>query len=91
MGRSVVVSLFISIFILALAWIPASKALRFSPRSSPQTLGIARSYKLMAAGDPGAPQIDERTKGKIDALVKEHKVLLFMKGNKLYPQWYVIL
>jgi monothiol glutaredoxin len=32
------------------------------------------------------PELDEVTKLKIEKLVLENKVLLFMKGNKLFPQ-----
>ena len=30
--------------------------------------------------------IDERTRGRIDALVREHRILLFMKGERHAPQ-----
>jgi monothiol glutaredoxin len=30
--------------------------------------------------------IDEQTRGRIDALVREHRVLLFMKGERQAPQ-----
>lgn len=32
------------------------------------------------------PELDIRTREKIDKLVNSNKVLLFMKGNKLFPQ-----
>jgi monothiol glutaredoxin len=30
--------------------------------------------------------IDEQTRGRIDALVREHRILLFMKGERHAPQ-----
>jgi glutaredoxin-related protein len=36
-----------------------------------------------------APSIDERTRERIDTLIKNNKVMLFMKGNKIFPQWCV--
>jgi len=32
------------------------------------------------------PELDELTKEKIENLVQKNKVVLFMKGNKLFPQ-----
>jgi monothiol glutaredoxin len=32
------------------------------------------------------PMLDETTKAFFDQLVKSHKVVLFMKGNKTFPQ-----
>jgi monothiol glutaredoxin len=30
--------------------------------------------------------IDGQTRGRIDALVREHRILLFMKGDRRFPQ-----
>ena len=30
--------------------------------------------------------IDEQTRGRIDTLVREHRILLFMKGDRRAPQ-----
>lgn len=45
-----------------------------------------RKVTLLNAGSD-APPLDDRTRERIDNLVKSNKVLLFMKGNKLFPQW----
>jgi alpha-ketoglutarate-dependent taurine dioxygenase len=75
------------ICILALAWIPATEAFVSRSRVAPlRALGLTQTALRLAAG-PGAPQLDEKTKERIDSLVSQHKVLLFMKGNKLFPQW----
>jgi len=57
----------------------------FSPRSS-------RSF-LSSSDDSGEnlrldyePETATTTQARIQALVSEHPVLLFMKGNKMFPQ-----
>jgi hypothetical protein len=43
------------------------------------------NFALYAGSD--SPPLNEKTKERIDTLVNGNKVLLFMKGNKLFPQW----
>jgi hypothetical protein len=43
--------------------------------------------RLQAAAGP--EPMDEETREKLDKLVQSNKVLLFMKGNPLFPQWLV--
>jgi hypothetical protein len=45
--------------------------------------------RLQQAAGPGGPgpTLDDRTRERLDQLVKNNKVLLFMKGNKIFPQW----
>jgi hypothetical protein len=33
--------------------------------------------------------LDDVTKEKIESVIQKNKVVLFMKGNKLFPQWSV--
>lgn len=40
--------------------------------------------RMMCTSIPG---LDDRTKEQIEELIKSNKVVLFMKGNKLFPQW----
>jgi len=42
------------------------------------------SQYSMSAAPP--PELDQRTRERIQTLVGNNKVLLFMKGNKLFPQ-----
>jgi len=51
------------------------------PSSSP-----SRLQQAAGPGGPG-PTLDDRTRERLDQLVKNNKVLLFMKGNKIFPQW----
>ena len=44
------------------------------------------SSRLNAAS---GPTLDDRTRDRLDQLVKSNTVLLFMKGNKIFPQWCV--
>lgn len=46
----------------------------------------ARKITSVNAGSD-SPPLDDRTRERIDKLVNGNKVLLFMKGNKLFPQW----
>jgi glutaredoxin-related protein len=32
-------------------------------------------------------ELDDEVRGKIENLITKNKVVLFMKGNKLFPQW----
>jgi Glutaredoxin len=52
--------------------------------SIPCTVRAGRLIPAMATSP--FPNLDDRTYTKIDDLVKSNKVLLFMKGNKLFPQ-----
>eukprot|EP01038_Epipyxis_sp_PR26KG_P006303 gene6303-8682_t len=36
--------------------------------------------------NPSSPQLDERLREKIDTIISTNKIVLFMKGNKLFPQ-----
>ena len=47
---------------------------------------IARNTHLFA-GQPNPAGLKEETREKIENLIKSNKVVLFMKGNKLFPQW----
>lgn len=42
------------------------------------------SSKLSMAG---AEDLDDSTRQKIENLIKNNKIVLFMKGSKLFPQW----
>ncbi len=35
--------------------------------------------------------LDDVTKEKIESIISKNKVVLFMKGNKLFPQWFEYL
>ena len=50
-----------------------------------RALATKRATSLNAGSD--SPPLNEKTRERIDKLVKDNKVLLFMKGNKLFPQW----
>lgn len=50
-----------------------------------RALATKRGTSLNAGSD--SPPLNEKTRERIDKLVKDNKVLLFMKGNKLFPQW----
>jgi hypothetical protein len=82
---------FVLIFLLSVivcveGFIPTTKltivggSKRYAAASAPLRRNTARRAGPL-------PEIDERTKEKIDGLVQSNKVLLFMKGNKLFPQW----
>jgi hypothetical protein len=47
---------------------------------------IAKKPTILQASSDDAP-LNDRTREKLDKLVNSNKVLLFMKGNKLFPQW----
>jgi hypothetical protein len=38
----------------------------------------------------GNSDLDGRTRERIETLVTSNKVLLFMKGNKIFPQWFFL-
>lgn len=52
-------------------------------KKSPAAVG--RCDALHMSMDPN--ELDDDVRAKIDKLVKNNKVVLFMKGNKLFPQW----
>jgi hypothetical protein len=58
----------------------------FSLRSIASKSVISRKNTSLPAGSD-SPPLDDRTRERIEKLVKSNKVLLFMKGNKLFPQW----
>lgn len=35
----------------------------------------------------GANDLDDFTRQKIENVIKKNKIVLFMKGSKLFPQW----
>lgn len=53
----------------------------FAPSS--RFLGAVRQSKPLCSQAPG---LDDTIRAKIDKLIAENKVILFMKGNKLFPQ-----
>lgn len=72
--------LFLSV-VLGLTRVPTSFKLQKQGYS-----GTARTracFQIFA----GPGELDEFTRERIDAMIKTNKVLLFMKGNKLFPQW----
>ena len=79
---------FLLSFLVADAWIITPTATRSMQSSSfsLQRLNRRQGTNLKMMAGPG-PEMDDRTKERIDLLVKSNKVLLFMKGNKLFPQW----
>ena len=56
---------------------------RLSPTSSPPTTSSLYSENFRPDFEQETP---EKTNERIDGLVKSNSVLLFMKGNKLFPQ-----
>jgi type IV secretory pathway VirB3-like protein len=52
-----------------------------------KSIGLSRTTLSMSDDFP----LNDRTRERLDTLVKGNKVLLFMKGNKLFPQWLVVL
>mmetsp|Transcript_24919 Transcript_24919/g.25138 ORF Transcript_24919/g.25138 Transcript_24919/m.25138 type:complete len:147 (+) Transcript_24919:40-480(+) len=57
----------------------ASFASSFSPISFSRVLRPTTSLS-------SSPELDDVTKDRIEKLVNENKVFLFMKGNKVFPQ-----
>jgi len=49
---------------------------------NPSTGVRMRSMKLKMQ----APELDDKLKAKLETMVKDNKIMLFMKGNKLFPQ-----
>jgi len=48
---------------------------------------MMRSYTLKLSDSGSAvPEFDEATRNRIEDVIKNNKVVLFMKGNKLFPQ-----
>ena len=45
------------------------------------------SASLLQMSDGFSNGLDDDIREKIDNLVKNNKIVLFMKGNKLFPQW----
>ena len=56
--------------------------------SSKNTIGTKRPlvYRLGLSSTNNNNQIDPQAYEKIDNVIKDNKVVLFMKGNKLFPQ-----
>ena len=79
-------SLLAVIFVLSLAFYV--NALRAPLCRSIGQLKVSKQTILFAGSAGG---LDEDTREKIDSVIKKNKVVLFMKGNKLFPQWYVNL
>lgn len=52
------------------------------------SIGLSRTTLSMS---DDLPPLNDRTRERLDTLVNGNKVLLFMKGNKLFPQWLVVL
>lgn len=77
-------TLLVPLFVLLLAYCVSS--LKPLCRSIAQ-VKVSRSALLAAPGPSGG--LDEDTRERIDSVIKKNKVVLFMKGNKLFPQWYV--
>lgn len=52
----------------------------------------ARSTKLSSSSPSAAssagPELDDATRRMLDDVISANKVVLFMKGSKLFPQWY---
>lgn len=46
-----------------------------------------RLHPVLAQVAGNGPAIDDETRARIDKIVSSNKVVLFMKGNKLFPQW----
>lgn len=75
--------LFSALVFLSLCQI--TQAFSFSSIASKSV--FTRKETCLSAGSD-SPPLDDRTRERIEKLVKSNKVLLFMKGNKLFPQWW---
>jgi monothiol glutaredoxin len=51
---------------------------------APVTRSIVRHASFLCMSDAGG--LDDATREKLDNAVKNNKILLFMKGNKIFPQ-----
>lgn len=58
----------------------------FSLVGTPKSLAPTRTSSLLLAGG-SLPSLDDNTKERLEKIITSHKVVLFMKGNKLFPQW----
>ena len=77
-------TLCVIIFVLSLAFYV--NALRVPLcRSIGQLTTKTSKNTILFAGPAGG--LDDDTREKIDSVIKKNKVVLFMKGNKLFPQW----
>ena len=81
----------ILIFALALVLLCVSSAFHLNLHKN---VLITKSSKLSKVSPSlsmqssnGPPQLDDKTRIKIETIIKSNKVVLFMKGNKLFPQW----
>lgn len=59
---------------------------RASTASSLQSKGVISTTTLFSSPAPPGPEIDDRTKGRIEDVINTNTVVLFMKGNKIFPQ-----
>lgn len=75
-------ALFSILIVLSICQITTGYSLNSIATSS---IATKSSFALNAGSD--SPPLNEKTKERIDTLVNGNKVLLFMKGNKLFPQW----
>lgn len=74
----------ISLVVMLVLMTTANAFVRTMPGSLIGSKNVLSKSMRMMSGQP--PQMDDRTKERIDTLVKGNKVLLFMKGNKIFPQ-----
>jgi monothiol glutaredoxin len=47
---------------------------------------LNRAIEMLSGGDSGPSEAPETTQARIQALVEENPILLFMKGSKNFPQ-----
>lgn len=73
------------IMLIAVAFATLSNAFVFTPTKS-LSIGLNRQNSQIAMSATPSPQLDEKTREKIQNLVSNNKIILFMKGNKLFPQ-----
>ena len=76
---------FTCIALILVAVATLSNAFAFAPTKLLST-GLHRTHSLITMSSAPPPELDDRTREKIQTLVNNNKIILFMKGNKLFPQ-----
>lgn len=81
-------SLIFIVLVLSLTFFDCVLSLQYSikPYSiKSKSLSLSSQFTLKSTAG-GLPGLDDRTKEQIEKVINENKIVLFMKGNKLFPQ-----
>jgi hypothetical protein len=76
-----------ALLLIGLSLLHAEAAFRLSSKVLPSMNKFIAKQLALGSSPSSVPPFDEPTHQKLNEIVTKNKVVLFMKGDKLFPQW----